>query len=293
MLSQRLLFGPVLIFLAFGCAVLDNLVGGWSEPVLGVWGRGLVLAVLGSLGVVFGAWELARLQRDKGVAASTPMMGVAAVIGLLSSAIGPRLAMPGDAAMLMVSTGAATLLTAVFVYARHKSVEGMFSELAGVLLSFLYLGGLIGFYVAMRVEYDALVVLWLLLSIKSCDIGAYFTGRAIGKNKLASWISPGKTWEGFAGGVVFAGLFAAGGAWLLTERGVVEVPVFGAGLLGAALAVSGQVGDLVISLLKRDAGRKDASKTLPGFGGVLDVLDSLLLAAPIAFWGLRILVPAF
>lgn len=285
MLSQRLLFGPVLIIVACLSAMLDNLLGVWG----GVWTRGLVLAVLGGVGVAFGAWELARLQQDKGVAASSAMMGFAAVAGMLTSAIGPRLPVPGDAAMLMVSTGAATLLAAVFVYARNKSVDGMFAELAGVLLSFLYLGGLLGFYIAMRVDFDAWVVLWVIMNVKSCDIGAYFTGRAFGRHKLAPWISPGKTWEGFAGGTVFAAGVGALGAWVLVGQGLVTVPVWGGALLGAMLAISGQVGDLVISLLKRDAGRKDASKTLPGFGGVLDVLDSLLLAAPIAFWGLRLL----
>lgn len=275
--------GPVLIALAASVAVADNALGSW----LGVWARGGVFGVLGVAAASAGAWELARLQQDKGVASSPMMMAAAALVGLATAGVGSRLPDSGDAAVLMVSAGAATLLAAVLVYSRDRAVEGMFSELAGVLLSFLYLGGLLGLYVAMRADHDSWVVLWLLLSVKSSDIGAFFSGRSFGKHRLAPWISPGKTWEGLAGGVALASVIGGVGAWALATSGVLVIGVVWGALLGAMLAVAGQVGDLVISLLKRDAGRKDASGALPGFGGVLDVLDSLLLAAPVAFWGLR------
>ncbi|MBZ0170745.1 MAG: phosphatidate cytidylyltransferase, partial [Phycisphaerales bacterium] len=96
---------------------------------------------------------------------------------------------------------------------------------------------------------------------------------------------PGKTWEGLLGAVVFAAVLGAAGAVLLRWAGVAEAPdwVWGAGL-GALFACIGQAGDLVASVLKRDAGVKDAGGTVPGFGGVLDVIDSLLLAPPVAYW---------
>jgi len=140
----------------------------------------------------------------------------------------------------------------------------------------------------------------VVLVTKSCDIGAYSTGKTLGRHKLISWLSPGKTWEGLIGGMVTAGLVT--GAIVAVTR-VLTSPetVVGAGErsfmhLAAALSLSmavvagallggvGQVGDLLMSLFKRDAQVKDAGSILPGFGGVLDVLDSPLLAAPLAYW---------
>jgi phosphatidate cytidylyltransferase len=128
----------------------------------------------------------------------------------------------------------------------------------------------------------------VLVTTKSCDIGAYFTGRAIGRHKLIQWLSPGKTWEGFFGGVLFAGVVGGIGAWVLSEVGVNSPSSIAIGTLaGLAFGVVGQAGDLIASLFKRDAGIKDAGHVLPGFGGVLDVLDSLLLALPVAYWILK------
>jgi len=106
---------------------------------------------------------------------------------------------------------------------------------------------------------------------------------SIGRHKLIPWLSPGKTVEGFVGGIVLAMIVAVIANWLLASEGYTALPVGMALLLGLLLAVFGQAGDLCMSLLKRDAGIKDSSAILPGMGGVMDVLDSLLLAAPIAW----------
>src|SRR5262249_23507982 len=121
-----------------------------------------------------------------------------------------------------------------------------------------------------------------------CDIGAYFTGKAIGRHKLIPWLSPGKTWEGLFGGIAAAALVAAGAAALyrhcLGTNGIGLMPCGYAAFVGALFAIAGQAGDLLESVLKRDAGVKDSGQALPGMGGVLDVLDSILLTAPLAFW---------
>ena len=108
------------------------------------------------------------------------------------------------------------------------------------------------------------------------------TGHAIGRHKLIPWLSPGKTVEGFFGGLIFSGIVGAAityfchtFAW---QQGLVA---------GVLLGAVGQVGDLLESLLKRDAGVKDSGH-VPGFGGVLDLLDSPLLAAPVAYWILKL-----
>lgn len=113
-----------------------------------------------------------------------------------------------------------------------------------------------------------------------CDTGAYAAGKLFGRRKLFPSISPGKTVEGAVGGVVFS---AAG---ILIARQVVEIPVTAmqAVVLAVAVAVAGQVGDLFESLIKRDAGIKDSSGAIPGHGGILDRMDSLLFTAPLVYY---------
>lgn len=131
------------------------------------------------------------------------------------------------------------------------------------------------------------VVVAALLVVKSSDIGAYFTGRLIGKRKMAPKLSPGKTWEGFAGGLAFAVLVG----WLASQCTVVQpantiTPTIWL-LWGVIAGVAGPSGDLLESALKRYAKVKDSGSVLPGMGGVFDVVDSLTLAGPLALWILR------
>jgi len=109
----------------------------------------------------------------------------------------------------------------------------------------------------------------------SCDTGAYFVGRAAGRRKLHAQVSPGKTVEGYIGGIVVAALVTAALGWVL-----VDLPVLIGLLTGAITAAIAQGGDLAKSLLKRAADRKDSGNLFPGHGGMLDRVDSLLFAAP-------------
>lgn len=130
----------------------------------------------------------------------------------------------------------------------------------------------------------ALISLWAL--VWCADIAAYFTGRSLGRRKLAPAVSPGKTWEGAAGGVLAATIWlAATAAWWPGSYGALLVDRLGwPGLIpaGIALAVWSIVGDLFESLLKRRAGVKDSSRLLPGHGGVYDRIDAVLPVAPAA-----------
>jgi phosphatidate cytidylyltransferase len=121
--------------------------------------------------------------------------------------------------------------------------------------------------------------------VKAADVGAYATGHLIGRHKLIAWLSPGKTIEGFIGGLVVAAIVAA---LILTPPINPSFTRPQALFVGLVLGGIGQLGDLLESLLKRDAGVKDSGK-LPGFGGLLDLLDSPLLAAPAAYWLLKLI----
>jgi phosphatidate cytidylyltransferase len=119
---------------------------------------------------------------------------------------------------------------------------------------------------------------------KVCDIGAFFTGKLLGRHPMTPVLSPKKTWEGFAGGMVAAVLLA-----VVLNR---TMPALRGGDLaalgfGLTVGLAGVLGDLAESLVKRDCGQKDASQLVPGFGGVLDVVDSILFAAPVAYCWLR------
>lgn len=123
---------------------------------------------------------------------------------------------------------------------------------------------------------------WLVIFVSACtwmsDTGALFFGKALGRHKLAPNISPGKTWEGSLGGVFTSLVTGASlGIWL-------HLPLIHALGLAAMCAIFGQIGDLCESALKRDLGIKDFSSVMPGHGGVLDRIDSMLFSAPLAYY---------
>ncbi|MCC7387389.1 MAG: phosphatidate cytidylyltransferase [Phycisphaerales bacterium] len=292
MLGKRLIVGTLLIAGLFLGLWLDAVVDGLAMPgfLAGPLERetfppGSVIFVV-VVGVSFlAARELTGMLARKGIHASKRANCTAAFIGLVVSTFVPEQT-PGVEAVAIVATAAAgVLFFSMVFYARHQQLEGVMSATAGTLLAFVYLGLMFGFLLAIRRHHEVWTVLWVLLVTKSCDIGAYFTGRAIGRHKLIPWLSPGKTKEGLAGGIVVASLVGAGGAWLLTRAGVGRAPgpVLGA-VAGFLFANVGQAGDLMASVLKRDAGVKDSGDALPGMGGLIDVLDSPLLVFPAAYW---------
>ena len=128
-------------------------------------------------------------------------------------------------------------------------------------------------------------LLFAFFLIWAADVGAYFAGRAFGARKLAPRVSPGKSWEGVYGGVALALVIAAiAGQWLFQLQGGAWLPFL---LLCVAVVLFSIVGDLGESLLKREAGAKDSGTLLPGHGGMLDRIDSLLAALPAMALGLK------
>ncbi len=124
--------------------------------------------------------------------------------------------------------------------------------------------------------FTSLVLVW------AADVGAYCAGRTLGRVKLAPRVSPGKTWEGLAGGVALAAIAAWAAAAII---GLPPAPLVAIGIATALVSV---VGDLTISVFKRQSGLKDTGRLLPGHGGVMDRIDSLVAALPIYLLGLKL-----
>ncbi|SIN76481.1 phosphatidate cytidylyltransferase [Sulfurivirga caldicuralii] len=167
----------------------------------------------------------------------------------------------------------------LYQYARSEGRWHFKSPLPLLLLGFVVLFPFAWALFHALLRFGPEVVLWWMVLVWLADSGAYFAGRALGRRKLAPAISPGKTWEGVIGGATAALLGAWLGAWWLAQKGVPDFfngPFFWLGLI-AAFSV---IGDLFESVLKRWAGMKDSSQLIPGHGGVLDRIDSLLFALP-------------
>lgn len=279
-----------MILLALAGAFLD----GWLDTLPngrgGTLPPGMLLTPVVVILAMLAARELAALLRQAEILASTFLTCVASVLGLLVSAFLPDSASGVTGGAVVSLSVASVLVLSMIYYGRHKNTDGMIAAAGGSLLAFCLLGLLLGYIVTLRREHDVWVVVWVLLTTKSSDIGAYTLGSLIGRHKLIPWLSPGKTWEGLLGAVLFAAGIGLVGAELLAIAGIEGRPaLLPAAMLGALFAIAGQAGDLLESVLKRDAGAKDSGGSIPGFGGVLDVIDSLLLAAPVAYW---LLVPA-
>ncbi|MEL6329325.1 MAG: phosphatidate cytidylyltransferase [Planctomycetota bacterium] len=297
MLAQRLIFGTILIALLLGGAWLDAHLDGLATPAfLSGLVRGdtlppgiVVLPVLALLGWV-ASGELAVILRGTSVQASGMLMRCAALAGLLSVSLGLGLGAADEGAALVATAAALVMAGSMLWSSRDGDPSGAAASAGGALLGFVYLGVLPGFLVLVRADQGMWVLAWLLIVTKSSDIGAFAAGKSLGRRKLIPWLSPGKTWEGLGGGIALAALLGAALAPLAAalgggfpDPGGLGVALTGA-IVGALLAVLGQAGDLSASLLKRDAAIKDAGRSMPGFGGVIDVIDSLLLVGPFAFW---------
>jgi phosphatidate cytidylyltransferase len=271
---------------ALGRRVLVAVIGIPIAVTAGYAG-GLVLAVVLALLAGAGAWELFRFTRASGAPALEPIgIPLAALMPLGAHAV--RIGWLD--APLAAGGAVFVVLTGAVLWARSPT-ERPLGSLAVTVFGVLYAGATLAYAYALRhhrfvVEPAAGVALaffpialtWL------SDAGAYFVGRAFGKRKLMPAVSPGKTVAGAIGGVVVA----TAGAWLYNDqllRPVAQLALapWTALVFGAVISVVGQVGDLVESLFKREAGVKDSSTLFSAHGGVLDRLDSLYFAIPVAY----------
>jgi len=235
-----------------------------------------------------GAREVARILRAKGIEIGTGVAVFVQMLGLFVVALAPSDTQATIGLAAGMSSAILAYMIGVLYAVRDRNVDGAISIGSGVLMIHVYMGIMLGFLLLIRRDQSIWLLIWVLASVKACDIGAFFTGTTIGKHKLIPWLSPGKTWEGLVGGLVTSGGVALLGAWLLSRNGIGAPGYLAAGVMGVLMGGLGQVGDLAASLLKRDAGVKDSGSSLPGFGGALDLIDSPILVAPLAYWGLEV-----
>ncbi|MCC5795372.1 MAG: phosphatidate cytidylyltransferase [Chromatiales bacterium] len=157
---------------------------------------------------------------------------------------------------------------------------GRAAAAAGGLLA-LVPGGVTAVTLLDKLPAGPALLLLVLVIVWAADVGAYFAGRRWGRRKLAPQVSPGKTWEGVAGGLSAAMLVALAGGWLLAYPAGVELGGLALVLLGLAVGGISILGDLTVSMFKRNVGLKDSGRLIPGHGGVLDRVDSIMAAVPL------------
>ena len=184
-----------------------------------------------------------------------------------------------------------TILTLVVATLRGAPFDTIISSSGATILGVLYVVLLGSHVVALRTGFpqqlSAHLLSFFFLVVMGSDAGAYYLGRTFGKHKMAPKISPGKTWEGFVGGFLAGVLLAVVSHFWFFKN----LPLKWALGLGALMTGLGMLGDLTESALKRSVGAKDAANLLPGHGGMLDRLDSLLFNAPLIYYFARIYFP--
>jgi phosphatidate cytidylyltransferase len=251
-----------------GAVVLGSLLL-WRPAFFGV------IAVFVGIGI----WELVRAIRTTGV--HPPMIPLIAGGALMTS-----LAWWGQADAL--TFGLIITVFAVMTWRLADGVDGYGRDVTAATLVAVYVPFLAGFEAMLAAPDDgAKRVLVSMGLVALSDTGGYVAGVLFGRHPMAPRVSPKKSWEGLGGSLVAAGI---GGAVLLALVFHAS-PVSGA-LFGLAIAAAATLGDLGESMVKRDLGVKDMSNLLPGHGGVMDRLDSILLAAPTAYVMLLLLVPS-
>lgn len=256
-------------------------------PIL-FWGGVIGVQIVVVAAAAAGMWEFGGMTEPPGSTRNRIFAAGLAAIPIIASPY-------GDGLWIASIAVSALGVPAAAVIRGGEDMKGAGARVTGTLFGVVYLGFLMSFVSALRaLGTDAgqayLGLEWLCLVLAAVwlgDSGAYFVGSRFGKHKLAKYVSPGKTWEGAAGGLITSIL--AGVALSLVLNGFFDQDFpFWHSIPAAALAgLFGQVGDLAESMLKRGAGVKDSGNLFPGHGGMLDRLDSLLFAFPAVYFYAR------
>lgn len=281
MLRWRLFLGFVFTALLVGLCWLDHRL---TPP-------GLLLFPLAALVSLAGAQEVLGLLAEREARPRAVVVYGGTLLVLAGNAVGlwwPSLGSPLVGPL--VGFGLAVSWAFGVEMFLYREPGGIMERLALGIFGVAYVPFLMTFVIQLRGtgegQLGILAIASLLLVVKLADVGAYTVGRLIGRHKMAPRLSPGKTLEGAGGALVFSLAAAWLGCDLLLgwiTSGESRTTPLGWLVYGLTVGAAGMAGDLAESLFKRDVGRKDSSRWMPGFGGVLDLLDSVLLAAPVAY----------
>ena len=284
-----------------------------------IWLKGLLLAGLVGLAAVLGAHELYTMARRAGYLPWYPAGVALALLLALRGYLGASVGAPGPSAGSDPGLAAELIglsLVLLLALARQgiawwrapaptPGAEGSPTTSRGPYLAWadlgitlggaVYTGGLLGYALLLAALPEGTAgrggsgggggsawLLLVLLGTAACDTGAYFVGSAAGRHKLIPHISPGKTWEGLAGGALGAVLAA------VALDGVLGISALQALALGLVVCAAAVLGDLGESLVKRAAGVKDSGHIVPGHGGLLDRMDSILFVLPAVYWFVQV-----
>jgi len=253
--------------LTLGAVVLTSLF---------VWRPAFLAVVVAAIGI--GTWEMVRAVRERAQPPLIPLLAGGAVMAGLSWFGGAE----------ALSLGLLATLLAVFVWRLGEGAAGYQRDVTAAALIAVYVPFLASFAILLaRPDDGDLRVLATLLAVVLSDTGGYVVGVFFGKHPMAPSVSPKKSWEGFVGSLLSTALGSAIALHFLLDDG----SWWRGGVFGLAVAGASVLGDLGESLIKRDLGIKDMSQLLPGHGGLMDRLDSIVLAAPTAYAVLALLLP--
>jgi phosphatidate cytidylyltransferase len=286
MIRTRVIVGSLLALAASGVLIGDGYLAPWFPWFPCLFGCLLVLGVLAGRELVQLFPPIFRPPEGL-VLAGLFLTHVANWYDVIRGQLVSNLPAAGSAWTPVLFAFTAVLLAAFLVETyRYREPGAAVPRLALAVFAVAYLGLLGSFFARLRWLDHGDLILTLTIFVPKCgDIGAFFTGTFLGRHRMTPILSPKKTWEGFAGGLVASVLTAVGLSFAgpVFANGIVEAVAF-----GLVVGLAGVLGDLAESLIKRDGQTKDAAKSIPGFGGVLDVIDSVLFAAPVAYVWFRI-----
>lgn len=257
--------------------LIASILISWLQPLF---------VLLAAAAMILGLYEFYLLARKKDVKPDivAGYLGAAALFTIFYFASPNPMQERLDLQTIVLVILVLTIGTFIAATLRGAPFDQMITTSGVTILGVLYVVLLGGHLVAVRTGFpqslSADLLSFFFLVLMGSDIGAYYVGLGFGKHKLAPRISPGKTWEGVVGGIT-TGLALAAVAHFWFFR---ELPLKWALPLAAGMTIFGILGDLTESALKRGAGAKDTAKILPGHGGVLDRLDSLLFNAPLLYY---------
>lgn len=320
----RIAYGALAIAILLTLFASDELIARYAPVYLGGLGklldRGSVIPLACALVAWLASRELVALLRMTGVNPHARFAALACVVLVLAPwlsaagwvGVGPT---AREGVQLQLALVAAALLGSGMVQFKRTDLPNGLRDVAGTWMVILYCGLLTSFLTLLRCDVNVpgregvWTLLVILLVCKISDIGAYFTGSFIGRHRLIPHVSPGKTIEGFFGGVLASALLSLlfmklhsistatenpltdnrlteGYRLLLNDMTMVyrNLTWTQAVIFGAVMSIAGQAGDLLESVFKRAAGAKDSARILPGFGGILDMIDSPVAAAPVAWF---------